>query len=1146
MRLLSIIPVIMTLLSRICSLSIPFRSLRRVLVPVRLMSHGSTTAFTGIDNASSSMLTYLEGIVLDGLKSWDGEEAEKVCARDILIKQFLKEQQQPIARDSKHTNKYYYEHLMTISKACKSRVEHHHRHMAESALSALNTSQISISISIQDVLQGHLTLSNILQTYEHYQQKNKAIFHDITSHHYNIKHLSDTAVMNIEQFGSTTYASAAVAMGAKQWVKESNEWMFNFALSYFRRNGAKKHYISSLIASGAVSREDKDEMDALYASLDRDLFPPIRDGTPSSNNSNDNKIRLLDVGSCYNPLQKHAGLKRAFTAHCIDLAPAHPSVMKADFLQLKGHSKNNMQPIAMPEKLGKENNEGSKHLYSLPEHSYDVITMSLVLSYLASASQRRRMIQQARRFLVHPEVYSTMDESYVPGVPTPGQGRPHKNGLLLIVEKESIFKLPRDMYGIGTDSRHDHTNSADDSMSNDDHRLAPFLDHTGTKVIDISNRNYLLESWKSAIAGQGFALVKYRNYRSSDGRRSHVFAFKTIAPGIRLDAATDTAATSSSSSTETEGQAEGVEKAALHIRQDFIDDISPPPSSIYTYTHGMDEGDSSDPNITRTPAPTILSSRHPIGIIGGGLGGTALALALQKENIPYRLYESDPYFSSRKQGYAVTMQQGSNVLHKYLGVPMEELLSRGVGVASLKHTSHGKGGEVLGVYGVKDVDAAASDGDGDGDSSQENQNQQRKKVRHNVHIPRQKLRQLMLTRLTGENVKWGKRLHSFIVERFGEKRLLTNKKQKCVRLYFDDGSVDTVAVLVAADGIYSTVRRLMQQKCAIDSVGEKSSSNGMDIRLNTQATVVDPVKGSLTYVGLMVIFGIAPLPSMDANDTNDGVNELINTQNQWLDGHTRIFTMPLGDGLHSMWQLSFPLSLPEANSMTTNQYKNNSFLKNIALERLSGWDSRVVDMLLRTKNEDVSGHPVYDRDVADTRHLLRTYKESISHHAYGDDDDDIDIDQEKYAHSSVSLEELPVTLIGDALHPMSVFKGQGANQALLDARDLAVAIKNSNIILRNDDDDGDDGDDGSGDTGDVGHERVSKKYRRQQGRFRRSLPAALRSFEQKALIRSNEKVIKSRKAAIYLHSPAALSKENITRAMAAELALKKERSASRD
>ena len=45
---------------------------------------------------------------------------------------------------------------------------------------------------------------------------------------------------------------------------------------------------------------------------------------------------------------------------------------------------------------------------------------------------------------------------------------------------------------------------------------------------------------------------------------------------------------------------------------------------------------------------------HLIAIIGGGIAGSALALALQRKGFRVRVFERDPTFNSRKQGYGLT------------------------------------------------------------------------------------------------------------------------------------------------------------------------------------------------------------------------------------------------------------------------------------------------------------------------------------------------------------------------------------------------------------------------------------------------------------------------------------------------------------
>jgi salicylate hydroxylase len=70
-----------------------------------------------------------------------------------------------------------------------------------------------------------------------------------------------------------------------------------------------------------------------------------------------------------------------------------------------------------------------------------------------------------------------------------------------------------------------------------------------------------------------------------------------------------------------------------------------------------------------------------VGIVGGGIGGLTLALALQNLGIKSILFEKDYCFDARSQGYGLTLQQGGRAL-KVLGI-LPEIRS-----ASCSSTSH--------------------------------------------------------------------------------------------------------------------------------------------------------------------------------------------------------------------------------------------------------------------------------------------------------------------------------------------------------------------------------------------------------------------------------------------------------------------------
>ena len=350
------------------------------------------------------------------------------------------------------------------------------------------------------------------------------------------------------------------------------------------------------------------------------------------------------------------------------------------------------------------------------------------------------------------------------------------------------------------------------------------------------------------------------------------------------------------------------------------------------------------------PKPDTKNFPH-ISIIGGGIGGAALAVACLHRGIPFTLFERDNNFEARTQGYGLTLQQASKAIQG-LG-----LFSLEDGIVSTRHLMHDTSGNILGEWGMR---------------KWLNSVNQKTPKRTNIHIARQSLRLALLKQLEGKNViKWNHKLIDF------------KEEKENIHLDFnvDDNTISTKTdLLVGADGVRSTVRNIL--------IGEETSP--------------------LNYLGCIVILGICKISHIKIKN-----NPLLDGKTifQTANGNERIYVMPFNSE-SVMWQLSFPILEEEAKKLSKN---GAEALKVEAIKRTK-WHSPIPEILTATEKSAVSGYPVYDRKLLKPDQLNKLDK---------------------------------VTLIGDAAHPMSPFKGQGANQALLDALSLARLVtkkcgKNSN------------------------------------------------------------------------------------------------------
>lgn len=572
---------------------------------------------------------------------------------------------------------------------------------------------------------------------------------------------------------------------------------------------------------------------------------------------------------------------------------------------------------------------------------------------------------------------------------------------------------------------------------------------------------------------------------------------------------------------------------------------------------------------------TYRDDEPVVAIVGGGIGGAALALALQQRHIKFVLLEKDESMEARTQGYGLTLQQGMRAARR-LGIlpecysaasvnysiyddnddahhrkirkddePVKSELSRTI------HRSFDASGTLLGVFGG-DTCIDKSVGSSDGVKKRMHNSGHKQ----NLIIARQALRQLLLEKLNPGSVYWNTTLTGVSV---GTEPKNDESNVMHDFLWLHAAGAETLlphraSLVVGADGIRSQVRSLTVNE---DHHNDRCRATAADSdKCNQKVECADgilPLRScddSLEYVGVVVILGIvdrsATTDALVAHE-DDGVfgtvESLLGNNGifETVDGETRLYAMPFSKGSEmgkcrqepqqDMWQLSFPVKSEEAALLLTGRRPTDRHsseteqwgekLLEEALRRCGSWHSPVPTMLRATRAHMITGYPLYDRPAPWQRSAAFTVPQTVEKRDHDGRSSRCAASNAEYAANSVRE---AVTLIGDAAHPMAPFKGQGANQALLDAVCLAQAIYDSEL-----------GDDAF-ERAVVAASSSSASSLAQYGpRSRCSRAAALEGYEREMRCRSAVKMARSRESSKLLHSPAALAQtlRNETRAAAA-------------
>jgi 2-polyprenyl-6-methoxyphenol hydroxylase-like FAD-dependent oxidoreductase len=358
----------------------------------------------------------------------------------------------------------------------------------------------------------------------------------------------------------------------------------------------------------------------------------------------------------------------------------------------------------------------------------------------------------------------------------------------------------------------------------------------------------------------------------------------------------------------------------------------------------------------------------PIIIIGSGLGGLAFAQGLHKAGIPFKVYERDRLDSVRAQGYRIRLHgEGLHALRSVCSDTVWDLFEETCAETVL--------GPLPFINPVTCEFAAANFGG----------NNPQGKIKASGEKPytvdRAVLRDVLTTGLH-DYISYGKEYSHYTLSDDG------------VTVHFSDGTSDSGALLVGADGVRSAVRRqYLPHLRVLDTktrplYGKTPLTPAFKSRILPKAMdclslIKDPKTGSTTLMEV-----IRFLPKEKRNDKRELPNDYV----YWV-------MIPPGG--------SNPYTDEQLNGLGKDQ------LAELANSLVSHWDSS-----LRPLIED------QDPNVTGVFRLLSSDPTSL---------------KQPWEPSS------RITVIGDAAHAMMPSTASGAVTALRDADALSTLIRDQGV-----------------------------------------------------------------------------------------------------